>query len=137
MRENKGLGRPVYKCFSTDGGETWDGPYETLMDGGHRPVAHFTENGQVLITYRYYPGRGAAMQNTFAYMESEKSAREPDRAKQRGVILPMDHDGHPRPDSGYTGWVELEPGQFFAVNYTRDGAPMAQIRGIRFGVEDF
>ncbi len=137
MRENSGLGRPVYKAFSADSGKTWDGPHATLMDGGHRPVAHFTSAGEVLITYRYYPGRGIGLRNTFAYVESEKSAREPVRSRQRGRLRPLDYDRHPRPDSGYTGWVELAPGEFFAVNYIRDDASMAQIRGYRFFKEGF
>lgn len=137
MRENSFLGRPIYKCFSSDGGLTWSEPHETLMDGGHRPVSHLTRDGHVLITYRYYPGAGVGMQNTFAYVESQESARESERSKQRGVILPIDHDSHERPDSGYTGWVELEAGHFLAVNYARCEAPMAQIRGIRFTLDDF
>ncbi|MBN2310727.1 MAG: exo-alpha-sialidase [Candidatus Hydrogenedentes bacterium] len=137
MRENRGLGRPVYKCFSSDGGRTWDGPYETLMDCGYRPVAHFTRGGDILILYRHYPGQGVGMRNTFAYIESEQSAREKDRAAQRGNILPLDHDRHAHPDTGYTGWAELDDGEFLAVNYIRDDAPMAQIRGYRFSLSDF
>ncbi len=137
MRENSGLGRPIYKSFSSDGGKTWQGPHATLMGGGHRPVAHFTSDGRVLITYRYYEGRGAGLRNTFMCIETETTARQPNRAKQVARIRPLDYDGHRRPDSGYTGWVELSPGEFFAVNYIRDRAPMAQIRGYRFGKDAF
>ncbi|MCP4639174.1 MAG: exo-alpha-sialidase [bacterium] len=137
MRENRGLGRPAYKCFSSDGGRTWEGPYETLMDGGYRPVAHWTRDGRVVVTYRFYPGRGVGMRNTFAFREPERSARQWDRARQIGNALPLDHDSHEHPDSGYTGWVELDDGEFLAVNYTRDDAPMAQIRGIRFSHDSF
>jgi len=137
MRENSGLGRPIYKSLSSDGGRTWDGPHATQMDGGHRPVAHLTADGRILVTYRYYPGRGAGMRNTLMYLESRGSARQRERSKQRGRIRPLDYDAHAHPDSGYTGWVELAPGEFYAVNYIRDDAPMAQIRGYRFAISAF
>jgi len=40
-------------------------------------------------------------------------------ARQIGNILPLDHDTHHRLDSGYTGWIELDDGRFFAVNGIR------------------
>ncbi len=138
MRENTGQGRPIYKCISTDGGLTWQGPFETLMGAGHRPVAHVTRSGKVLITYRHYTGGHTKWaKNTFAYLESAKSALDPVRKQQDGVILPLDHDRSPHSDSGYTGWVETAPGSFLAVNYIVDDAPKAQIRGYRFKEEDF
>ncbi len=138
MRENTGKGRPVYKSISTDGGRTWKGPFETLMGCGHRPVAHLTQSGRVMVTYRHFPGaKSPWAKNTFAYIESTASALEPERAKQSGTVLPLDHDRSASPDSGYTGWVEYEPGRFLAVNYIRDDAPMAQIRGYRFTEKDF
>jgi len=39
--------------------------------------------------------------------------------------------------SGYTGWIELEDGEFYAVNYICDKAPKAQIRGYCFSAADF
>lgn len=138
MRENSGKGRPIYKSISTDGGETWHGPYATQMDSGHRPVAHLTMSGKVMITYRYQIGGASPWaKNTFAYLESFESAVEPDRQKQCGVVLPLDHDRASKSDSGYTGWVETAPGRFLVVNYIVDDAPRAQIRGYRFDEQDF
>ena len=138
MRENSGKGLPVYKCISTDNGQTWQGPFETLMGAGHRPVAHLTRSGKVMITYRYQPGgKGPWAKNAFGYLESAESALQPDRAKQRGTVLPLDHDRSPHSDGGYTGWVETEPGRFLVVNYIVDDAPKAQIRGYRFGEDAF
>ncbi|MCL6518479.1 MAG: glycoside hydrolase [Armatimonadetes bacterium] len=138
MRENSGKGLPIYKSISKDGGKTWEGPFETLMMAGHRPVAHLTKSGKVMITYRHQPGgAGAWAKNTFAYLESVESALETDRSKQFGVILPLDHDRSQKSDGGYTGWVEIEQGCFFAVNYIVDDAPKAQIRGYRFREQDF
>ena len=138
MRENSGMGLPIYKCISKDNGLTWEGPFETLMAAGHRPVAHLTKSGKVLITYRYQPGGGGPWaKNTFAYLESVDSALEPSRAKQSGAILPVDHDRSHHSDGGYTGWVETEPGRFLMVNYIMDDAPKAQIRGYRFREDDF
>ena len=138
MRENRGMGLPVYKSISTDGGRTWQGPFETLMGSGHRPVAHLTKSGKVLVTYRHYPGgQKAWAKNTFAFLESAASALERDRSKQSGIVLPLDHDRSPKSDGGYTGWVELDPGHFLAVNYIVDDAPTAQIRCYRFEERDF
>jgi len=138
MRENSGKGMPIYKSISRDNGKTWDGPYETLMMAGHRAVAHMTQSGKVMITYRHQPGGlGKWAANTFAYLETLQSALEHDRSKQYGSILPLDHDRSPESDSGYTGWAEIRPGQFLVVNYIVDDAPRAQIRGYRFCESDF
>lgn len=138
MRENSNIGRPGYKSISTDGGRTWKGPYDTQMEGCHRPVAHLTRSGMVLITYRHQIGGASPWaKNVFAFLESTHSALEPDRNKQNGILLPLDHDRSPKPDSGYTGWVETAPGEFLAVTYINDDAPMAQIRGYRFREPDF
>lgn len=138
MRENSGKGLPVYKSISRDGGKSWQGPYQTLMMAGHRAVAHMTRSGKVMITYRHHPGgAGKWAENTFAYLESVESALEPERSKQLGSILPLDHDRSRKSDSGYTGWVEIEQGQFLVVNYIVDDAPKAQIRGYRFSESEF
>lgn len=138
MRENSGKGLPAFKSISHDGGKTWEGPFETLMGGGHRPVAHMTRSGKVLVTYRHQPGNKTAWaKNTFAFMEPIESAMEKDRSKQTGIVLPLDHDRSPASDGGYTGWVETAPGEFLVVNYIVDDAPQAQIRGYRVRETDF
>ncbi len=158
MRENSGLNLPGFKAFSTDEGRTWDGVYETPMSGCHRPVAGLLPSGRVLVTYRYRQAGSignfhAAQQsaeatwsqpylsywarNTFAYLETQESARARDIRQQGGIILPLDHDRSPRSDGGYTGWVVLHDGTIFCVNYIVDDAPMAQIRGYWFDEGDF
>jgi len=138
MRENSRRGISALKSFSSDDGKTWEGPYETLMDACHRPVAGLLASGRVLITYRHYPGgAGYWAKNLFAYLETIESAKERDRMKQRGIILPIDHDRSERSDGGYSGWVQLSSGEIFAVNYIVDDAPKAQIRGYYFAEEDF
>lgn len=138
MRENSGKGLPAYKSFSHDGGRTWQGPFQTMMDGAHRPVAHMTHSGKVLITYRHQPGNHSIWaKNTFAFLEPIESALEKDRAKQTGIVFPLDHDRSPASDGGYTGWVETAPGEFLIVNYIVDDAPKAQIRGYRIRESDF
>ena len=46
-------GVPALKSFSNDEGRTWDGVYETPMDGCHAPSAGLLPSGKVLVTYRY------------------------------------------------------------------------------------
>ena len=60
MRDDLGLaqilasrGVPAVKSFSNDEGRTWDGLYETPMDGCHAPSAGLLPSGKVLVTYRY------------------------------------------------------------------------------------
>lgn len=130
IRENSGIGLPMYKTISRDDGITWSPIAPTLMAGGHRAVAGLTPRGNVLVTYRQTIG-GAKFspQNTFAYYESVESALEMDPNKQYGTILPIDHDRSPYRDNSYTGWVTLPDGRIFIVNYIVDDAPLAQIRG--------
>jgi sialidase-1 len=116
MRENSGMGWSGLKCFSNDEGKTWDGPYETLMDACHRPVAGILPSGKIMVTYRHQPGgAGYWAKNFFAYLETLESAKQSDRRKQRGIILPLDHDRSQRSDSSYSGWVVLPDGNIFAV----------------------
>ena len=80
---------------------------------------------------------GGTSVHTFAYLEPIESALEPEVSQQKGLLLPLDLDTSPFADSGYTGWVEYERGRFLCVNYINDDAPLAQIRGYRFGLDDF
>ena len=82
-------------------------------------------------------GMGGSSVHTFAYIEPTESALSPKLSEQKGLLLPLDLDASPHADSGYTGWVEYERGRFLVANYINDDAPMAQIRGYRFGLEDF
>jgi len=82
-------------------------------------------------------GQGGASVHTFAFLEPVESALATEKDAQKGAVLPLDLDASPFADSGYTGWVEYERGRFLVVNYINDDAPMAQIRGYRFGLEDF
>ena len=81
---------------------------------------------------------GGSSVHTFAFLEPLESAFNPDKATQKGLLLPLDLDANNLgADSGYAAWVEYERGKFLAVNYINDDAPMAQIRGYQFGLEDF
>jgi hypothetical protein len=82
-------------------------------------------------------GQGGASVHTFAFLEPVESALATEKDAQKGAVLPLDLDASPFADSGYTGWVEYERGRFLVVNYINDDAPMAQIRGYLFGLEDF
>lgn len=137
MRDNSRTGRPGPKCISFNEGEDWLGPFDTPMNGCHRPVPGMTRSGHVMVLYRHQPGRGPFAKNLFAYRESVESALAPLRDDQTGIVLPLDHDRHPQSDSSYCGWVELEDGRFFVVNYIKDDAPMAQIRGLYFTEDEF
>ena len=137
MRENSRMGWPGLKSFSSDDGLTWDGPYQTLIQGCHRPVAGFLSSGKILITFRNYLGGKSPNKNFFAYIEDIKSAEEKEPINQSGIILQLDHDRSDHPDTGYSGWVELPGGKIFCVNYIVDDSEYAQIRGYWFKENDF
>ncbi len=138
MRENSQRGWPAPKCFSTDDGRSWQGPYQTELIGCHRPVAGLLPSGNILVTYRHtVRGKIGSAKNFFAFLESPESARQTDPSWQGGIILPLDHDRWNPPDQGYSGWTCLSDGRIFAVNYIRDESPMAQIRGYFFSEQDF
>ena len=52
----------------------------------------------------------------------------------RSFIIDMDRSVHR--DSGYSGWVLLDNGDIYVVDYINDDAPLAQIRGYRVNRSD-
>lgn len=51
LRENSGVGEPMYWVRSGDDGRTWSEPAPTPLLG-HRPTLGLTRSGQLLVTYR-------------------------------------------------------------------------------------
>lgn len=129
LRENSVKGYPILKVLSADGGETWSEIYNTSMDSGHRPVAGFLEDGSIMVTYRYIP---SGTQNMFAAFMSRETIEATGRRDQRVRVMPLDYDRNPSPDIGYTGWVQFEDGEIYVVNYIKDDADKAYIRGYSF-----
>lgn len=133
LRENSFLGYDAMKTISYDNGETWSELYHTPMDCGHRPVAGFLKDGRVMVTYRYIPIR---MQNVFAAFFEPETLFATDRQEQKFRVMPLDYDRNAVPDLGYTGWVQFDDGEIYVVNYIKDDAEKAQIRGYSFYPED-
>lgn len=133
LRENSGIGVDILKTLSFDHGQTWTPVYETPMDCGHRPVAGYLKDGRIMVTYRYISG-GA--QNMFAAFLREDQLKETERKNQRCRIMPLDYDRNPSPDLGYTGWTQFSDGEIYVVNYIKDDADKAFIRGYSFYPED-
>ena len=70
-------GVPALKSFSNDGGRTWDGVYETPMDGCHAPSAGLLPSGKVLVTYRYQQaGAVGEAPPPWTYSAARKRAEE-------------------------------------------------------------
>ena len=141
LRENSMLGIDCLKAFSYDGGAHWQGLVHTAIPACHRPVAGFLKNGNILMTYRFLQGGGRGFghntQNFMCAYFDEESAACQTREAFRCAILPLDHDRNPIiTDLGYSGWVEFEDGELYAVNYIIDDAPKAHIRGYSFRKED-
>ncbi len=136
MRENSGRGLDCHKAISTDGGESWDGPYQFPLPACHRPVAGMLGSGAVLITYRFMQGGrdwlGWWTQNAFAALTDVESCLVTSRQEAHARIMPLDFDRSPESDTGYTGWVQFADGEIYVVNYIVDDAPLAHIRGYAF-----
>lgn len=141
MRENSAQGLDAFKSISTDGGATWEGPYRFPLPACHRPVAGMLQSGLVMITHRYMQGGkgwiGWWTQNFFAGLTDVESCLARRREEAHTRIMPLDFDRHMESDTGYSGWVQFDDGEIFAVNYILDDAPKAQIRGYAFGEGDF
>ncbi len=142
MREDSMLNYPGFKCFSGDGGLTWEGPYPTFMVGCQRPTAGLLASGRVLVTYREHLGLTFGAQRLCAYLEEVDSALLRGRGPERDIqhqtnrIMMLDYDNSPYPDSGYSGWAQLPDGTIYCVNYIKREAPEAWIRAIIFRESD-
>lgn len=135
LRENSGRGLVGYKSLSTDGSRTWQGPYPTALVGCHRPTAGLLASGAVLVTYGLLPGRWGN-RDPHAALEAQGSAAEAVQALQRVALMALDHDAHPEPDGGYSGWVQLPDGAILCTYYIKDDQDNAQIRAVRFREEE-
>lgn len=141
MRENSGRGLDAFKSISTDGGATWEGPFEMPIPACHRPVAGMLASGKVMITHRFMQGGkgwvGWWTQNLFAALTDVESCLARERKEAHTRIMPLDFDRSPESDTGYSGWVQFPDGDIYVVNYIMDDAPKAHIRGYSFREEDF
>lgn len=133
LRENSFKGYDMMKVISYDNGKTWGEVVNTPIDCGHRPVSGFLNDGSVMVTYRYIP---LWMQNVFAAFLRKEDLLETEREKQNVRIMPLDYDRNAFPDSGYTGWTQFDDGEIYVVNYIKDDADKAYIRGYSFYPED-
>jgi len=140
MRENSGRGYSCKKAISHDFGTTWEGVYDTNIDCCHRPVVARCANGTYLMTYRYMQGGkgwlGSWTQNLFGAFFNHNTLLATSRKEHSIRVFPISYDRSPKSDMGYSGWVELEDGRFYVVNYLLDDAPLAQIRGYEFTWDD-
>ena len=133
LRENSNKGYDIFKTISYDNGETWSPIYNTPMDAGHRPVSGKLLDGRTMVTYRFIP-RGTT--NVFSAILNSDDLLKTDRQAQRIRVMPLDYDRNPSPDLGYTGWVQFDDGEIFVINYIKDDAEKAFIRGYKFRPED-
>lgn len=122
------------KAVSRDGGRTWgplygSGPW--LYSG--RPDVGRLSTGQILLTTRV--GRPQAGHCLGVYVETQKMALLPTPLSgpvtAGAFAAVIDDDTSPRPDWGYSGWVELPDGSVYAAQYITADAPppKAFIRG--------
>jgi sialidase-1 len=130
MRDDEPGVKNGLKAISRDGGRTWgplygSGPW--LYSG--RPDVGLLSTGEVLLTSRV-PGRRFG-----AYLETQKMALLPTPLSgpmtAGAFAAVIDTDTSPRPDYGYSGWVELPDGSVYAAQYITADAPASKpfIRG--------
>ncbi len=137
MRENSMMGYDCFKSLSYDRGQTWEGPYNVPIPGCHRPAAGFLKDGRIMLTYRFVQGGKGRFHNFFAALTDTASVLSKVRNTHNVRIMPLDYDRSPNPDGGYSGWVQFDDGEIYAVTYIVDDAPKAQIRGYSFYPGEF
>ena len=140
MRENSQRGYPAFVSFSEDHGISWSDIEQTRLYGCHRPVLGRLSSGNFLVTYREQvsPFEGSYWaRNTFAALSDPFSALTKPHFDCNN-ILPLDHDNSPKPDGGYTGWVEVAKDDVYIVNYITNGEKKAYIKMYRVNIaKDF
>ena len=149
MRED-GEGLTGWKSLSLDGGRNWSEPVRTPLPCCHgRPSVGRLRSGEVAVTYRLACGKSPHSPSTWRRLRrtvrglldggSGGGARDMEDysspAEARFAVL--DNDRSAWADSGYSGWVQLNNGDLYIVNYTNDDAPRAFIRGYVVGREDW
>lgn len=140
MRENSRRGDPSFYSLSYDGGYTWSNPSKTRMFGCHRPVTNKLKSGYWLTTYRDQSNsvnKKFWAKNTIACL-SEKDSWIPSNSFVHSIDLCLDHDRNKdHPDSGYTGWVQLDDNRIFIVNYITDKESKPYIKYYIITEDDF
>ena len=134
MREDA-EGLSGWKSLSNDNGRTWTIPIRTQMGAClGRPSVGRLRSGEIAITYRY--GTGVSI-SLALHVETPLEASRTDLVNpndwaedfHQARTSFIDNDRAVCPDGGYSGWVQLESGDLFVVNYVTDDAPRAQIPG--------
>ena len=135
-----------WKSLSEDGGRSWSEPQRSQMPTCHgRPSVGRLRSGEVVVTYRIACGRSTSLA---LYVETaaeavrglaEVGVRDVEDYSSSAEVRfsVIDNDRSAWADSGYSGWVQLDSGDLYIVNYTNDDAPRAFIRGYVVGREDW
>ncbi|MDP6779012.1 MAG: sialidase family protein [Candidatus Latescibacteria bacterium] len=137
-----------WKSISRDGGRTWAVPLRTeMMHCLGRPSVGRLRSGEIAITYRVCCGLSTSLglhvetpeQAMRGFSEGSSDSADPEMyggdSQVRFAVL--DNDRSLAADSGYSGWVQLEGGDLYVVNYITDDAPRAHIRGYQVGRMDW
>ena len=133
MRENSLVGEDILMSISHDFGESWSELIRTPIPAGHRPTAGRLMDGRIMISYRFIPALG--LHNAFIAVIDEDQLLSGKRSVYIRV-MPLDYDRNPDPDTGYTGWAQFSDGEIYVVNYIKDDAKKAHIRGYSLRPED-
>lgn len=127
MRDDQAGVTNGLKAFSRDGGRTWS----SLFGSGPwvyagRPAVGLLSTGEILLTTRVGPPQAGHWFG--AYLETPRQALVPtglEAPVTAGSIARLiDNDtNRERPDRGYSGWVELDDGSIYVVQYITSEAP--------------
>lgn len=136
MRENSWLGHPAYRAISDDFGKSWSIPEPVPLLGCHRPRSGYLKDGRIFITYRFVQGGYLTTQNLFGALTTKKLLTETTWHQIGFRILPLDYDPSHFADTGYSGWVELDDGSLYVVNYLKGQTGRQYIHGFTVPAED-
>ena len=122
----------AWKSLSEDGGRTWSEPLRSQIPCCHgRPSVGRLRSGEVAVTYRMSIGRSTSLA---LYVESAAEAvrglagagardMEDYTSTAEARLAVLDNDRSAWADSGYSGWVQLDSGDLYVVNYVNGRRP--------------
>lgn len=119
MGEKSGLGLPAYYVIKDFHKKRWSKLKKTLFYGCHRPTVNKLSSEKYLITYREQISvntRKTHANNTIACLTDGSDFNIFRK-------FPINYDTATEPDSGYTGWIQLEDKSIIIINYIKADAP--------------
>ena len=136
LRENSQKGYNGFVVYSNDYGDSFGEISEIPVPGMHRPFAGKLSDGRILLSYREFlaPISSTEFKGTAANLKACIFTEDELKSANHFDTYLIDTDTSENPDQGYSAWVQLSDGRIIMVNYIKDDAPKAYIRGYKISI---